>query len=212
MKITKYIHSCLLVEDSGQAAIIDPGKWSMDSVIADVQKWPSIDYILITHGHPDHMDINLIDAIRDYHPNSVIISNKTVADRLNERGMRASVAPPGDINMATTAHAPLWTGQPDPPENTIFTLWNKLTHMGDSFQLIRPAPIVAMPIVASWASFAGAMELLLQMQPQAVIPIHDWHLTDEGKVWYYEKAEQTLSQAGIQFFPLSTGKPVEINI
>ncbi len=212
MKITKYKQSCLLVEDNGQTAIIDPGQWSMESVIADVQKWPPIDYILITHGHDDHMDINLIDAIRDYHPNSVIISNQTVADRLNKRGMRTSIATPGDINMATTAHPPLWRGEPEPPENSIFTLWGKLTHMGDSFQMIRPAPIVAMPIVAPWGSFAGAMEVLLQMQPQAVVPIHDWHLSDQGKVWYYERAEQTLAQAGILFYPLSTGQPIEINI
>jgi hypothetical protein len=50
------------------------------------------------------------------------------------------------------------------------------------------------------------------MQPQAVIPIHDWHLSDEGKVWYYELAEKTLSQAGIQFFPIGDSQPIEINI
>ncbi|MBP6880958.1 MBL fold metallo-hydrolase [Candidatus Saccharibacteria bacterium] len=212
MKITKYVHSCLLVEDEGKAVFIDPGKWSMESAIADLANWPRIDYVLVTHEHPDHMDINFIDTIRDYNPECLIISNKTVTDKLDARGMHASISTPSEINMATTAHAPMWTGQPAPPENSLFTLWNKLTHVGDSFQMIRPAPIVAMPIVSPWGSFAGAMELLLQMQPQAVIPIHDWHLSDEGKVWYYELAEKTLSQAGIQFFPIGDSQPIEINI
>ena len=211
MKITKLVHSCLLIEDGGKIAIIDPGQWSAQSGLLNLDFLTRIDYILVTHAHIDHCDPLFIESIRDHSPESLIISNQTVIDELAKHGIHGAVSGPSEIHMATTTHAVFQSGQ-EATENTIITLWNKLTHMGDSLHLVRPAPILALPITAPWGSLGMALDVAVQMQPQYVIPIHDWHLSDEGKVWYYQKAEEILAPKGIKFMPLSDGNTIEINV
>ena len=50
MKITKFGHSCLLVEENGVRILFDPGSYS--TAQNDVK---NIDVVLITHEHSDHV-------------------------------------------------------------------------------------------------------------------------------------------------------------
>jgi len=63
MKISKHIHSCLLVEDEGKTILIDPGKYSYDEKALNVVSLEKLDMIAITHQHSDHMYIPLIKEI-----------------------------------------------------------------------------------------------------------------------------------------------------
>ena len=49
MKITKFGHSCLLVEEGGARILLDPGKYSI--LQNNVE---NVDAIVITHEHQDH--------------------------------------------------------------------------------------------------------------------------------------------------------------
>ena len=77
MKITKFNQSCLLVETNNKRFLIDPGNIGYtDSLL---NEWRDIDYILITHRHGDHCNVEAINTIvkRD---NAKIYTTKEVAD------------------------------------------------------------------------------------------------------------------------------------
>ena len=62
MKITKFVHSCLLVEmpaPISRTALFDPGVWST----VDVNKLEYLDDIIITHEHGDHFDPELVKKL-----------------------------------------------------------------------------------------------------------------------------------------------------
>ena len=57
MRITKYTHSCLRVEGDG-VLVVDPGVFSERAAL------DGVDAVLITHEHPDHLDVDaLADAL-----------------------------------------------------------------------------------------------------------------------------------------------------
>jgi L-ascorbate metabolism protein UlaG (beta-lactamase superfamily) len=58
MKITKYGHCCLLVEDNGVVILTDPGNYNELPVVI-----PTIDALLITHEHADHCHVESLKKI-----------------------------------------------------------------------------------------------------------------------------------------------------
>ena len=77
MKITKYNQSCLLVETNNKRFLIDPGKIGYEESL--LNEWTNIDYILVTHRHGDHCNVDAINTIakRD---NAKIYTTQEVAD------------------------------------------------------------------------------------------------------------------------------------
>ena len=58
MKLTKYEHACVVLEDQGQKLVIDPGMFSPD--FNDLR---DITALVITHQHGDHFDLRNIENI-----------------------------------------------------------------------------------------------------------------------------------------------------
>ena len=68
---------CLLVETNNKKFLIDPGNIGYNESL--LNEWKNIDYILITHRHGDHCNVDAINTIakRD---NAKIYTTKEVAD------------------------------------------------------------------------------------------------------------------------------------
>lgn len=77
MKITKFNQSCLLVETNNKRFLIDPGKIGYDESL--LTEWKDINYILVTHRHGDHCNVDAINAIVE-RDNSIVYTTKEVAD------------------------------------------------------------------------------------------------------------------------------------
>lgn len=75
MKITKFPQSCLLIETKGKKILIDPGTLKYKEEYFNV--WNNVDIILITHKHPDHCNIEILEKINN---NIKIYSTKEVQD------------------------------------------------------------------------------------------------------------------------------------
>lgn len=92
MKITKFNQSCLLVETNNKKFLIDPGNIGYE--VSLLNEWKDIDYILITHRHGDHCNVDAINTIakRD---NAKIYTTKEVAD--NTSLINPIIVKQGDI-------------------------------------------------------------------------------------------------------------------
>ncbi|MFI5270738.1 MAG: MBL fold metallo-hydrolase, partial [Candidatus Saccharimonadales bacterium] len=84
MKITKYVHSCLLVESGDRIALFDPGVMSSDAL--NIDSISKLDDIFITHIHADHLDINFVKRLVNKFPDVRITSTSQVVEHLKEVG------------------------------------------------------------------------------------------------------------------------------
>lgn len=210
MKITKLVHSCLLVEmpaPVNRTVLFDPGSYSP----VDVDKLEFLDDIVITHQHSDHMDVNLIKRLVAKFPEVRILGPDDVVSQLNALGINASTEPPEGMELFDSPHesvAPLF---PQPDEIGVHYL-DKLSHPGDSHSFRETRAVLALPVQAPWGSTIKAVNLAIELKPKYVLPIHDWHWRDEAREGMYGGIEQALAKEGITFLKLKNGEPVTLDV
>jgi L-ascorbate metabolism protein UlaG (beta-lactamase superfamily) len=214
MKITKFVHSCLLVETPDRCAIFDPGNRSVEALggALDGGSITRLDDIFITHIHPDHGDPALIKRLVQQFPGARVTATPETVAALAKEGIRAGTEPPEGVVFFDSPHesvAPLF-GRP-PQEIGIHYL-DKLSDPGDSHSFKETKAILALPVSAPWGSAIRALNLALELKPRHVLPIHDWHWHDEARRDTYGMFERVLGERGITFHKLETGQPVEIDI
>jgi len=213
MKITRLVHSCLLVEDSRANVLIDPGEPSYNDPTVQANTLPLIDYILITHAHEDHCSPNFINQVLKQSPAAKVFGNSEVVELLKEHGITVNQTMPDGFEMTNLKHAKHWRDLPQ-IDNAVFTLWGELTHFGDNRELnnVNFADIVAFPITAPWGSLADAIDRLIEPEnpPKKVIPIHDWHLSANGQKWYYQRAKEVLDNFGIELLQIGPIDTIDI--
>ncbi len=207
MKISKHVHSCLLVEDEGKTILIDPGNYTFEERGLDVDRLEKLDFLLITHEHPDHMHLPLIKEIVEKFPEVKIISNNSVKKILEKEGLSLLVEH-SMFNILAAPHELLLGGRG--AENTLFNISQKLTHPGDSLKFDKTCEILALPIQAPWGSFVASVEKAAAVKPKVVIPIHDWHWKDSARRRMYDMASQYLAEKGIEFRGLETGEEISL--
>lgn len=209
MKITKYVHSCLLIEDHGVAILIDPGGYSTGSGLLNVNELPKLDSVLITHEHPDHMDADFLKLLQERLPELLVAGSQSAVGKLEDEGVKVSTDLPEGTTAEDASHQPLPWRTPV-PDNRAFTVFDKLTHPGDSLEITKTASVLALPLQAPWGSTKEALDMALRLQPEKIIPVHDWHWRDEARTSMYAKAEKFLKGYGIKFLPVENGRSVEV--
>lgn len=208
MRITKYLHSCLLIEESDTVILLDPGEYTYHATILPLATLPRLDYILITHEHADHFSVAFLKEILVKFPEVTIVSNPSVVSLLEQDSIPASNQGNDFLTLTQVPHEEILFAPT--PENIQFTLFNKLTHPGDSFHFSSSVDIVAMPMTAPWGSLVAAMKKVIELKPKIVIPIHDWHLKNEAIDMFYPRVTELFKKQGITFLALKTGKAVDL--
>lgn len=208
MKISKHLHSCLLVEESGKTFLIDPGNYTFDEKALVLNSIANIDYLLITHEHQDHMYLPFIKEILAKFPNVKVISNSSVAEMLLKEDIKGVTTGDELVKMQILPHEKIWFGSPIP--NSIFTIADRLTHPGDCHHFDKTTEILALPLQAPWGSTTAAVELAEKLKPKVIIPIHDWHWNDQAREAMYKRLADYFASLGIQFIGLKTGEVVEV--
>jgi L-ascorbate metabolism protein UlaG (beta-lactamase superfamily) len=139
MKITKYGHACLLVEENGKKLLIDPGSYTFDKDVTPELVGP-VDVIIITHHHADHMDAGAIKQFLNMRP-AAVIGSQQIRNDLETEGIEAVTLEPGPQQVAgftveaiEAAHEPI----PGPtPENYAYLINGVVLHPGDSYDISR---------------------------------------------------------------------------
>ena len=212
MKITKLVHSCLLVEmpePVNRTVLFDPGVMST----VDVDSLEFLDDIVITHNHSDHLNPEVVKQLAAKFPQVRITTTAEIAEQLAGEGITASTDPAEGMVFFDSPHEvirPFFDSEP-PQEIGVHYL-DKLTHPGDSHSFSETKDILALPVQAPWGSPNHAVEVGLQLKPKYIIPIHDWHWSDAARENSYDNMAKAFAKEGITFIKAVNGEPFVLDV
>lgn len=209
MNITKFVHSCLLVETPGRTAIFDPGQFSWEAGLCDASKLSRLDDIFITHEHFDHCWMPFIKVLVAKFPEVRITGPQAVVNKLAEENIRAVITTPEGVELLATDHEPL---EPlgTAPQHTGFHYLGKLTHGGDSHHITETKEVLALAATAPWGALTRAAALGAELKPKVIIPIHDWHWNDTARAQAYDRLEVFFKEHDIRFIKPVNGEAFKI--
>lgn len=209
MRITKFGHSCLSVQDGDASILIDPGTFS-----SGFETLTGLTGILVTHVHADHLDTARIVTLLQQNPDATVYADAAAAEELGKAGVSATAVTGGrQLDLGTTVetfgeqHAVI---HPDLPQfsNTGFLIGGRLLHPGDSLlPPDRPVEILAVPVMAPWMALKEAIDFERAVAPQVSIPIHDHLLA--VKPMFYERLAH-MGPDGMRWLDLDDGRTEDL--
>lgn len=212
MRISKFIHSCLLVEEGRDKILFDPGKFSFVEDLVKPEQFENLSAVVLTHQHPDHVDDDALRKILDNNASAVVLTNTELKARLKEKGLEAELFETGkralgkfNLEAFDAPHAQVLGSEP--PQNTAYLINDILLHPGDSFAKSLDTKsgtrILALPLMAPWTTELEVAEFARRMKPQQLIPIHDGYAKDFFLEQRYENFHKHFAPQGIQFHRLN---------
>lgn len=211
MKLTKYIHSCLVLEDQGKKLIIDPGEFTPDFGGTD-----NIVGVVVTHEHGDHFSAAHLEKIVAANPGVKVFTTEEVVQKWDnnphaqamEAGQEETVGP-FTLNFFGGLHNEIHNLLPV-VQNIAVLVNRDFYYPGDSFT--KPAgqiKVLALPAGAPWMKTAEAIEFLKALNPEQFFRTHDGLLNDKGlgstDFWYNLASEKL----GPKYSALSPGESIE---
>lgn len=182
MKLTKFPHACLRIEQNGGVLVVDPGAFSSP---ADALR--GADAVLITHEHADHVDVDALKAAA--RPGLAIYTHPDVAAQLSEVDASITAVRPGDsftaagldVRVFGDRHAHIHEDVPDIPNNA-YLIGGKVYYAGDAFSLPGvEVETLFVPIGAPWMKLAEAIDYVRAVGPERAHPTHDAVLSAAGQ-------------------------------
>jgi L-ascorbate metabolism protein UlaG (beta-lactamase superfamily) len=214
MKLTKYEHACLVIEEQAKRLIIDPGMFNKD--FSDHE---DVCAVVITHGHPDHFDPKVVERIIKANPGAKIFTIQAVADELKNPDRVMVVKPmqtvscgPFQMSFCGGLHAEVHSSF-DAGKNVGILVNQKLYYPGDSFSLpegnMKPS-ILAVPTSGPFMRYADSIDFVLAVKPKLAFPTHDIHSSDAGDKLIGDMLTNACNSIGAEYKPLKTAETIEI--
>ncbi|MCW3815312.1 MBL fold metallo-hydrolase [Micromonospora sp. DR5-3] len=182
MQVTKYAHSCLRVEHDGGVLVVDPGVYSEPEAL------DGADAVLITHQHPDHVNVEVVTRALERRP-FPIHGPASIAEVLGDAAEALTVVAPGESFTAAGVAIRAYGGQhavihPDIPviENLGFLINDVVYHPGDSLVVPDDVQVDTLfaPIHAPWNKFSEVVDFIRAVAPRRAYALHDGLLNDTG--------------------------------
>lgn len=182
MKIKKFGHSAIRVEESNTNILVDPGVWS-----PGVENETGLSAICITHEHADHFSIEHIKKLKANNT-AEVFTNSAVAELLQAESIEATIVADGDTQTVGSIsfsvhgekHALIDTDWPQ-PLNTGFLFNETIYHPGDALHNPgKQVPVLAIPIMAPWARIGEMLDYIREIHPKKFFPIHEAMLKELG--------------------------------
>ena len=208
MKITKYIHSCLLLEKGGDKILFDPGLFSFAEGKVKPNQFKDLTAIILTHCHPDHIDDASLKQIIENNRNVVVLANSEIQSKLAEKEIEVEKFETGtrkvgsfNLEAFDAPHEKLLADEL--PQNTAYVVDDIFVHPGDSLAESifekKGTKILALPLMAPWETELQTFEFAKKMSPQQVVPIHDGYAKDFFLESRYQTFLKFLKRENIEF-------------
>ncbi len=200
MKITKFGHCCLLIEEDGVKILTDPGMYTTDQ-----NEIKGIDYVVVTHEHGDHLHMDSVKSIIANNPNVKIICNSAVGAILQKELIAFEIVEDGQksqlgsvlIEGHGTKHAEIF-GEFAQVLNTGYFFNNKLFYPGDAlYNPKKPVEVLAFPTAGSWANIKESINYVLDVKPEKCFPVHDGNF--KSHTFLYQTYSAIIPQHQIAF-------------
>ncbi|MFA6087915.1 MBL fold metallo-hydrolase [Mucilaginibacter sp.] len=207
MKISKYIHSCLLFELDGHKLLFDPGNFTFAEGIVTPNDFADVDSIIITHIHPDHLDTENLKKIVEL-SNATVYTNMEVGTAIQKAGIHYNLIEEGiyrvgpfKLQAISVVHEPLLDNPI--PKMTGFIINDKVLHPVDSMEpKLTAYQGIEVLIMVSMAPFANELKIADfadKVRPKQILPVHDGF----GKEFFvkqrYENYARHFDKLGVKF-------------
>jgi L-ascorbate metabolism protein UlaG (beta-lactamase superfamily) len=212
MRLTKFGHSCLLVEEGRARMLFDPG------TLSGFQELEGLTAVLVTHQHDDHLDRDRLRGLLDRSPGVRVVSDEGSAEILEEAGAEVQVVHDGDelevggvgVRVAGRQHAVVHPDIPVVP-NVGYLVGGRLFHPGDAFTPPgQPIEVLAVPAAAPWLKLSEAIDYLRRVRPKVAVPVHEKVLSAAGVSIHYRQLEQLGAREATTLRVLDDGEPTEL--
>jgi L-ascorbate metabolism protein UlaG (beta-lactamase superfamily) len=213
MRLTKFGHSCLLVEEGNARLLFDPGMFS-----AGFEELQGLTAVLLTHAHADHLDEGRLRQLLERDPGVRVISDEGSAEQLGAGGASVEVVHDGDeldvggvnVRVFGTMHAVIHPDIPNIP-NVGYLVNRRLFHPGDAFTVpTDPVEILAVPASAPWLKVSESIDYVRALRPRLAVPVHDKVLSSAGAGLTFRLIDQLGAGDTTKLEVLEDAKPVEV--
>ena len=216
MKITKFTQSCLLIESEEKKILVDPGNLKYKDEYFDI--WNSVDVILITHKHPDHCNVEVLEKLNK---DISIYSTKEVADTYT--GLNINIVKEDDVlkfgNVkvevvyAVHGYQPLLRGDKEIHENIGYIIddgENRLYTTSDTicFKNDYKADILCVPVTGHGVTMSAFEAALYAKEVGAVLTI-PIHMDNPMFPPDFEFIEEMFGKYEVEYEILENGESIE---
>ena len=213
MQIVHLGQSCVLVETGAARLLLDPGVYS-----TGFAELTELDAILVTHQHPDHLDLDRLPALLAANPAAELLVDSGSAPLLADAGIPHRVVGSGQrlelggttVDVIGGDHGVIHPDIPVVPNNGYLIDGDAGTvlHPGDALDPSpRPVDLLLLPTAAPWLKVSEAVDYLRAVAPALAVPIHQAILAKPEKYygWFGE-----LAPAGTDVQIAVPGEPLKL--
>jgi L-ascorbate metabolism protein UlaG (beta-lactamase superfamily) len=182
VRLIKYTHACVRLEDGDRVLVIDPGMW------CEPEALDGADDILVTHEHFDHINTDLLEGAAAQNPRLRIYTHAALASQLESLHKHVTTVAVGQtfeaagfsVNVVGGEHAEIYDGLPG-CANVGFIVNELVYHPGDSlFVPDQDIEHLLVPASAPWLKLSEAIDFVRAVKPHRAYPIHEYLLSDPG--------------------------------
>ena len=206
MRISKYEHALLVVEQATAQLVIDPGSYSNLPALQNVVA------VVFTHLHDDHTSLEHAQTISRNFPAVKMFGTQEVVEKLTGLNVQAvyhgdhyEVGPfqidfYGDLHQVIHRSIPL-------VQNVGVMVNSQLYYPGDSYTFPEQSvEILACPTSAPWLRISDVIDFLDLIKPKKCFATHNALLSEQGHALQNNRVQQIVEKHGGEFRYLNVGE------
>lgn len=214
MRLTKLEHAALVLEESGERLVVDPGKFT--APLADPT---GVVAVVITHEHDDHWTPDHLRPILEHSPGARLLGPDGVVAAAGAAGFAVEPVRAGDdltigafrLRFFGGRHAVIHRSIPV-IDNVGVLVGETLYYAGDSFTVPEgvAVDVLAAPAGAPWMKISEAMDYVERVAPRRAFATHEMLLSPAGKELSHLRLAWAVEQGGGEYVRLEPGDVLEL--